>query len=355
MPIENAIDPRRTYPSAAKAKEANELVEDLQQLLVERLEAIAAPYGDPGFSPVDWLRDEGRHGGGRRYTTSKSPFFNQASFNVSSVHYDDLEEKRLCSATALSTIIHPDHPNVPSMHMHVSWTDLRHGDSYWRLMADLNPPLPSRADTERFDTMLQEVTGDDYEEGAAQGDRYFFIPPLERHRGVSHFYLEGYDSGDFASDLAFARRFGEAVIRCYTSIAEESRKEASEPSEDDRARQLRYHTVYLFQVLTLDRGTTSGLLVHDQNDLGILASLPAYVDRQLLASWRSRMESPQDELLDRIVEVLPDEAPSPVTDEVRSEMADRIREHYGTYPEAKKLQASGGIIPPTVANHRGQC
>jgi len=35
---------------------------------------------------------------------------------------------------------------------------------------------------------------------------------------------------------------------------------------------------------TADRGTTSGLLVHDENDVGILGSLPSHVDKKLLES-----------------------------------------------------------------------
>ena len=75
--------------------------------------------------------------------------------------------------------------------------------------------------------------------------------------------------------------------------------------DEATAQQLAYHTLYFFQVLTLDRGTTSGLLVHDQNDLGIMGSLPAWVDRA----------------------------------------------HYRAHPEAVALQAAGDVVPPTVATH----
>ena len=37
-----------------------------------------------------------------------------------------------------------------------------------------------------------------------------------------------------------------------------------------------------FGVLILNRCTTSGLLVHDQNDVGIIGSLPSHVNRLLL-------------------------------------------------------------------------
>lgn len=278
---------------------------------------------------------------------------NGASVNFSCVHYDDRPQKPLRSATALSTIIHPDHPRAPSMHMHISWTERRNGPSYWRLMADLNPSVDAPEATQRFEQRLARVTGPLHEEGKEQGDRYFYIPALKRHRGSFHFYLEGHRTDDHDRDRAFAQRFGETVIDGYSEILDEILDGAGPPTEDERAEQLAYHTVYLFQVLTLDRGTTAGLLVHDQNDLGILASLPSFVDRDRLARWIDRVEPPQDQLLGAIVDALPDESPAEVTEEVRRTLADLIREHYRRHPEATKLQASAKNQPPTVANHGG--
>jgi len=40
-----------------------------------------------------------------------------------------------------------------------------------------------------------------------------------------------------------------------------------------------------------------------------------------------------------------------VTDNVRASLAQVVRSHYRAHPEALALQASGNIIPPTVANH----
>ncbi|GAB4521077.1 MAG: coproporphyrinogen III oxidase [Haliangiales bacterium] len=303
------------------------------------------------FAAIDWLRDDGRHGGGVRYAAADTPVFNRASVNVSSVHYDDQPDRRLGSATALSTIIHPAHPLAPSVHMHISWTEMRDGTGYWRMMADLNPAIPNSAHTASFSSMLRAAAPALYDDASAQGDRYFYIPALERHRGVSHFYLEGYSSGDFDADTAQARALGEAVIDHYVDIVASTLAAAAEPTEEQRAAQLAYHSVYLLQVLTLDRGTTSGLLVHDQNDVGILGSLPARVDPALLASWQPRMTPPQDALLGAIVAALPERAPAEVDDRCRQALAQVVREHYLAHPEALDLQAAGDIVPPTVENH----
>lgn len=311
----------------------------------------AAADSHERFTAVTWLRDDGRHGGGTRLQVGDTPVFDRGSINVSQVHYDDEPNKRLASASALSTIIHPANPHAPSVHLHFSFTEMRDGTGYWRLMADLNPAIPHAADTERFIASLRAAAPPQYDYAAAQGDRYFFIPALGRHRGVTHFYLEGHHT-DFEADAALTRTVGEAIIDTYCAILGDALRERPTFTADDRAAQLAYHTLYLFQVLTLDRGTTSGLLVHDQNDAGILGSLPSHVDRTRLASWEPRMTPPQDALLRAIVAALPDASPSPVTLAAKLALAAALREHYRAHPAALELQAAAEVVPPTVANHQ---
>jgi coproporphyrinogen III oxidase len=346
----------RIYAKSANAKQARALVEGLQETFVEKLEAVSREQGEGAehqrpFARVDWLRDDGRHGGGYRYVHGLSPVFNRAAVNVSGVHYDDDPGSRLSSADALSTIIHPHNPFAPSVHMHFSWTEMRDGEGYYRMMADLNPAIPNGRATLAFEDALRAQTPEHYEKAAAQGNRYFSIPALERHRGVSHFYLEGFSTRDFDADTAMARSVAHAAIDVYIKILREALAAGHEVSEADRQAQLRYHTVYLFQVLTLDRGTTSGLLVHKQNDLGIMGSLPSFVDKELLASWIPKAPEMQQSLVRALADALPSGSPSAVTDEVRLALAEIVRKHYQDKPEALDLQASGGIIPPTVANH----
>ncbi|MGB2402533.1 MAG: coproporphyrinogen III oxidase [Akkermansiaceae bacterium] len=342
-------------PSAA---DALELVSMLQARFVRGLEQLSSACGhDVSFENAEWLRDGGEHGGGNRYSAPESGMFNRASVNVSQVHYDDLPEKKLGSATAISTIIHPQHPHAPSVHIHISWTEMKAeneapASGYWRIMADLNPSVVHGEYRDQFEQCMREVAPEQYEEAAEQGDRYFYIPALKRHRGVTHFYLESYATEDAAADRDFAELFGKRVIDAYLTTLQSAISAYPDVDQKAQAEQLAYHTLYLFQVLTLDRGTTSGLLVHDQNDLGIMGSLPARVDRDLLASWQGRVAAPQDELVQGLVQCLPDESPSPVSDEVKRALAQTVRSHYQKNPEALALQASGNVIAPTVDNHR---
>ncbi|HET9621584.1 MAG TPA: coproporphyrinogen III oxidase [Kofleriaceae bacterium] len=340
-----------TLAASPHAAEALALVRALQRRMVDAMQAI----GGPTFEDTAWLRDGGRHGGGDRWSTGGSAVFDRASVNVSQVHYDDDPDKQLSSATALSTIIHPAHPRAPSVHIHVSWTELRHAASYWRVMADLNPSIEDPAATRTFVARLQAAAPGVFAEAAAQGDRYFWIPALGRHRGVAHFYLEDYHTDRLADDAALARAVGGAAIDTYAELVRGALAAHGAPTADERARQLAYHTAYLFQVLTLDRGTTSGLLVHDQNDVGILGSLPSHIDRGLLASWAAKVTPPVDGLVRALVDAIPaaaGDAPSPVDAATKQALAGVVRGFYRAHPEAIAMQAQGNVIPPTVKNHR---
>ena len=343
----------RTSAHSLQAQESNTLVTSLQTYFVSRLNDVSHSLGtDSTFEAVEWLRDEGRHGGGVRYEARDEHLFNRGSVNVSQVHYDDDSSKKLSSATAISTIIHPNNPHAPSMHMHISWTEMRDGSGYWRLMADLNPSLKNDVFQRDFDRALDRVSDERYEEGTAQGERYFYIPALNRTRGISHFYLEGYNTGDFKADSHFAEAFGKAVIDAYIGMTLQALQYYRSYTAEEKATQIDYHTLYLFQVLTLDRGTTSGLLIHTQNDVGIMGSLPSHVNKTLLKSWVEKLPEPQNKLLEAIITALPEAQPSLVDESVKKKLASVVREHYKKYPEALSLQASGATVPSTVENHK---
>ncbi|MDQ6981366.1 MAG: coproporphyrinogen III oxidase, partial [Ghiorsea sp.] len=228
---------------------------------------------------------------------------------------------------------------------------MKSGQGYWRLMADLNPANDNLEDKQQFLDVLQQVAPEQFESAKQQGDTYFYIPALNRHRGIALFYLEEYNTGDPEADCKLAQAVGEAAIDCYVNILKHSLQNTDQVTEDEKAKQLDYHTLYFFQVLTLDRGTTTGLLVHNQNDVGIMGSLPAYVNRELLQSWVAKMQPPQDKLLQALIDVLPNTSPCLIDEAVKEKLACVVRQHYQNFPEAITMQAAGHSIPPTVQNH----
>ena len=343
-----------TKAKSEDAKKALILVQKLQARFVDKLNQLSFNFGEhKDFEEVIWYRDKGLHGGGTRFEGKDKKLFNSASVNVSQVHYDDESSKKLQSASAISTIIHPKNPKIPSIHIHISLTELRDNSSYWRIMADLNPCTENSGDKEFFLQTLKNLSKHSsvncFEEGITQGDKYFYIPALNRHRGVSHFYLENYKTKNKDEDFEFAQKFGKGVIDSYIDIFTNSLKKRAIFDVNDIKLQSDYHTLYLFQVLTLDRGTTSGLLVHNQNDLGIMGSLPMFVNKKLLLSWASKLEEPQNILVEKIVEAINEEGA--INNETKLRLAQIVREHYKKYPQSLKMQASGNTIPSTVSNH----
>lgn len=314
----------RTYATSSKAQFALKHLSQVQETFASKLAHL-----DTGssFQQVEWLRDEGMHGGGKRFEATSNNVFNRASINVSQIHYEQLPEKNFLSATALSTIIHPQHPLAPSMHLHVSWTELKNGQQYWRIMADLNPAIEDKTDTQLFNNQLKELTGHFYEAGKKAGDRYFDIPALGKHRGVSHFYLEGF-TGEVDTSEMFAINFAGRMVDCYTALLSDKISYLPPPSNAQLAQQVAYHTLYFYQVLTLDKGTTAGLLVHDQNDIGTLASLPAYINNELLAQWITITPAPQKKLVSALVASFPDTKTVHITPAVKVSIAQIIRQYY---------------------------
>jgi len=343
----------RVRAQSVRANQAYQLVDTLQQRFVNKLTTIGKSFGSgQNFEAIEWFRDNGKHGGGLRFVATDSHIFNRGSVNLSQVQYDDDESKGLASATAISTIIHPKNPLAPSVHMHISWTELKDGRGYWRIMADLNPSIENADDKSKFASNLQQAAPDQYQAAADQGDRYFYIPALGRHRGVTHFYLENYNTGNNEIDSALAAKVGESTIDCYCETLQATLERNINVTDSDYEKQLDYHTLYFFQVLTLDRGTTSGLLVHDQNDVGILGSLPSHINKSLVTSWIEKLQTPQDQLLENIVNCLPNDEVCPIEDVTKQKLAQAIREHYKKHPQAIDMQARGDSIPTTVSNHR---
>ena len=328
-----------TY-TRSKSKQAENAIVQLKSLQDKLVNALTLLNGKRNkFKAIDWLRDEGIHGGGTRYVPENESVFNRASVNFSHVQYDDIpKKKRLASATALSAIIHPENPYCPSIHMHFSWTEMRGGKGYWRMMADLNPSISNAENVIEFDKAVQDNTGDYYQTGKDQGDNYFFIPALNTYRGKYHFYLEDFNSGNFNEDQKMVDKLASQIIETYQSILNSTMIGHPSYSQEDKQIQIDYHTLYLYQVLTLDKGTVAGILVHNQNDLGILGSLPARINVILLRSWIDKTPAPFNELVEDIVNVLNVSDHAKIEDKEKTALAIVIRKFYSKHNETLKLK-----------------
>ncbi len=336
-----------TTSTSQQAKRAITLVVKLQKQFAHTLQDLNGQ--NTPFKAVEWERDKGIHGGGIRFVPADQRTFDRASVNVSHVHYDDIPEKKLASATALSAIVHPNNPHCPSVHMHFSWTEMRDGSGYWRLMADLNPSIPNDSHTVQFNEALKAHSGAHYDKGKASGDDYFFIPALKTHRGISHFYLEGFNSGNFDNDYALTESLALGMIKTYGEILTDTFTRQPEYTKAEKQIQIDYHTLYVYQVLTLDKGTTAGILVHNQNDLGVFGSLPSTINGQLFQSWIQNTPAPLDKFVTELANKIGDHLITTIGDQEKLAFAKIMRQFYAQYPELVKIKsATQGTKKPKV-------
>lgn len=338
------INDEMSLASSPESQKALNFLWELQDFFRSGLDdafEVQSKYGSDYslFETILWMRNNGKNGGGARKSAIASAELNRASINVSHIHYDESSKNSLSSASALSTIIHPKSPHFPSMHMHISWTELRDGQKAWRIMADLNPSLYNDQYKEWFLSTFKEAGGAQYQTAIQYGDEYFYIPILDRTRGVAHFYLEAYNTGNFSQDLNFAKNFGQSVVRTYCKIMADALKQNLPVTDQQRSVQIDYHTLYMLQVLTLDKGTTTGLLVHDQNDSGTMASIPSHINVELLKSWIAKAAHPQNLLIEALASELGNEKICLVDETIKKKLADQIRHHYQKFPETLKMQA----------------
>lgn len=317
-----------------EAKEVNLLFSGLQVYFVSKLNALALQFGKgKSCKSVMWECNKGKDCGGTRYEARDRSLLNQASVDVSEIHYEDKKDKTLESGSVCSATIHPDNPHVPSLHFSVSWEKMKEEKGCWHLVADLNPSIINEATLDKniFCKTVEKATGKFYKEGTINSDSYFYIPEAGRYLGVFHYYLE-YSTGNFEEEKAFILAFYESVIDCYLSIFSAKLMLQLTYTEEKKEEQLAYHTLYLFHILTRDRGTISALLEHDQNDVGVLASLPSHINRDILSLWGEKIPAPEDLLLKQILNALPKVVPTPVDEKCKRVLANTIRKHYKKYP-----------------------
>ena len=98
------------------------------------------------------------------------------------------------------------------------------------------------------------------------------------------------------------------------------------------------------EILTIPIGgtvgiPTAGLLVHNENDIGILGSLPLIINKNLLSSWIPIALDPQDLLLDRIGNLMPNVALVEIDSDLKIKIAEVIRKFYLEFPSALNNQA----------------
>ena len=215
-------------------------------------------------------------------------------------------------AVALSLIVHPRNPYVPTAHMNlrfflVAATLPRPLPAHppaapaWHFGGgfDLTPHYPFEEDVVHWHRVASDACqahGDFHAELKRNCDDYFFLKHHGEARGVGGIFFDDWTRGGFNASFAFVDGVGSAFLRGYAPIF--ARRAAMPWGEREEAFMLLRRGRYAEFNLAIDRGTRYGLQSGRRVE-SVLASLPPRA--QWRYGWRPAPGSPEAELTERFL------------------------------------------------------
>ena len=264
--------------------------------------------GEGKFEEDSWQRDGG--GGGRTRVLENGGIIEKGGVNFSEVHgkvtaglKTQLKtEAESFFATGVSIVMHPNHPQVPIIHMNIRYFELSDGIAWFGGGIDLTPHYINASDAQHFHqtlkTLCEEYPIADYARFKTWADDYFFLPHRNETRGVGGIFYD-YLTRDQPDQREQAFRFSEAVgntfAPLYTQLVKRNRDK--ERKEEEREWQLIRRGRYVEFNLVHDRGTRFGLVSNGRTE-SILMSLPN------TANWGYNLQpasgTPERQTLDQL-------------------------------------------------------
>lgn len=260
----------------------------LQQDIISQLETAD---GSGRFETEEWQRPGG--GGGITRLLAKGSVIEKGGVNFSAVYGETPQaiktgfgiEAEDFFASGVSSVLHPENPFVPIIHMNVRYFELSNGDAWFGGGIDLTPAYVFQEDALAFHQTLKQVCdrydSNWYPQFKQHADRYFFIRHRQECRGIGGIF---YDRRNAASDdnfhqlhdfsLALGNSFAPVYIRLMQAHAK------TPYGEKEKAWQLHRRARYAEFNLVYDAGTRFGLETNGRTE-SILMSMPP------MARWES--------------------------------------------------------------------
>lgn len=260
------------------------IAETYRQLQAEICSSLENADDEGKFSRDQWKKEIG---GGITAVLQNGAIIEKGAVNFSFVKgkFSPQMEKLLgekaqnYAATGISSILHPENPWMPIIHMNVRYFALDNGISWFGGGIDLTPHIIEPEDAAEFHTALK-TTCDQfdsrfYPEFKKWADNYYFLPHRNETRGVGGIF---FDRLKFESPEEFEKLFNftVALSQLYPDIYTGfMKKHGNRPySEREKNWQALRRGRYVEFNLVHDRGTKFGL-ESGGNTESILASLPA--------------------------------------------------------------------------------
>ncbi|KAG0375884.1 Coproporphyrinogen-III oxidase [Mortierella sp. AD032] len=277
-----------------------EFVKRLQVEITSELEKLD---GKAKFKVDRWTRPEG--GDGISMVMQEGAVFEKAGVAVSVVYgmlppaaiaqmrakhpnIADSKEPMPFFVTGISSVIHPNNPNAPTVHFNYRYFELGAQDkdgkpvSWWfGGGSDLTPAILYEEDAIHFHEVIKEACDKHdpryYPDFKKWCDEYFYIPHREEHRGIGGIFFDDLDNKSPEKLFEFVQSCGDAFLKQYIPIMQK-RKDLAFTEEDRHWQQLRRGRYVEFN-LVYDRGTKFGLLTPGARTESILMTMP------LTARW----------------------------------------------------------------------
>ncbi len=199
-------------------------------------------------------------------------------------------------ATALSMIVHPRNPYVPTMHANLRFFMVEDARWYFGGGFDLTPYYGFSEDAVHWHQQAFDACAPFGEELYIQlkknCDDYFFLPHRNESRGIGGLFFDDWNQGGFEKSLELVMSIGNHILPAYLPILE--KRKLMPYGEKEETFQLYRRGRYAEFNLAIDRGTRYGLQTGRRIE-SVLASMPPRVIWKY--NWQPDADSAEEKLV----------------------------------------------------------